>query len=71
MGVGGQPHVPAALAPGKNPVPIVQEAEWAPGSVWTGVENTAAFVSTVNHICEIIPKELEAVCTVHHPTICI
>jgi hypothetical protein len=25
-GVGGQHHVPAALPPGKDPVPIVQEA---------------------------------------------
>jgi hypothetical protein len=25
--------------PGKDPVPIVQEAGWAPGLVWTGVEN--------------------------------
>jgi hypothetical protein len=24
---------------GKDPVPIVQEAGWAPGPVWTGVEN--------------------------------
>ena len=24
------------LPPGKDPVPIVQEAGWAPGSVWTG-----------------------------------
>ena len=23
----------------KDPVPIVQEAGWAPGTVWTGVEN--------------------------------
>jgi hypothetical protein len=27
------------FAPGKDPVPIVQEAGWAPGSVWTGAEN--------------------------------
>ena len=27
------------LPPGKDPVPIVQEAGWAPGSVWTGAEN--------------------------------
>ena len=27
------------LPPGKDPVPIVQEAEWAPGPVWTGAEN--------------------------------
>jgi hypothetical protein len=25
--------------PGKDPVPIVQEAGWAPGPVWTGAEN--------------------------------
>ena len=39
MGVGGQQHSPAALPPGKDPVPIVQEAGWAPGPVWTGAEN--------------------------------
>jgi hypothetical protein len=27
--------------PGKDPVPIVQEAGWAPGLVWTGAENVA------------------------------
>jgi len=26
---------------GKDPVPIVQEAVWAPGPVWTGAENLA------------------------------
>jgi len=36
MWVGGQSHAPAASAPGKDPVPIVQEAGWASGSVWTG-----------------------------------
>jgi len=36
MGVGGLPHAPAASTPGKDPVPIVQEAGWAPGPVWTG-----------------------------------
>jgi len=35
-GVGGLPHPPAASTPGKDPVPIVQEAGWAPGPVWTG-----------------------------------
>jgi len=39
MEVRGQPHAPAASTPGKDPVPIVQEAEWAPGTVWTGAEN--------------------------------
>jgi hypothetical protein len=27
--------------PRKDPVPIVQEAGWAPGLVWTGAENLA------------------------------
>jgi hypothetical protein len=38
MGVGGHPNVPAALPPQRESVPIVQEAEWAPGPVWTCVE---------------------------------
>ena len=37
MGLGGQPHAPAAL----SPLPIVQEAGWALGPVWTGLENIA------------------------------
>ena len=41
MGVGGQRHAPAAFNPGKDPLPIVQEAGWAPGPVWTGAENLA------------------------------
>ena len=40
-GVGGQCHCPATLPPGRDPVPVVQEAEWAPGPVWTGAENLA------------------------------
>ena len=39
MGMGGQRQAPAALPPEKDPVPIVQEARWAPGPVWTGAEN--------------------------------
>ena len=29
------------FTPGKDPVPIVQEAGWTPGPVWTGAENLA------------------------------
>ena len=29
------------FTPRKDPVPIVQEAVWAPGPVWTGAENLA------------------------------
>jgi hypothetical protein len=32
---------PGRLTPGKVPVPIVQEAGWALGPVWTGAENLA------------------------------
>ena len=39
MGMGGERHVPAAFTPGKDPVPIVQEAGWAPGPVSIGAEN--------------------------------
>ena len=35
-GVSGQQHAPAALYPGIDPEPIVQEDGWAPGPVWTG-----------------------------------
>jgi len=37
--VGGQRHTPAVLSPDRDPVPIVQEARWAPGTVWMGAEN--------------------------------
>jgi len=35
-------RAPAALPPGKRPVPIVQEAGWTPEPVWTGAENLAS-----------------------------
>ena len=41
MRVGGQRHAPAALPPGKKPLPIVFEAVWAPGPFWTGAKNLA------------------------------
>jgi len=41
MEVRGQRHALAAIYPGKNTVPIVQEGGWAPGPVWTGAENLA------------------------------
>jgi hypothetical protein len=32
---------PGRFTPGNYPVPIVQDAGWAPGWVWTGTENLA------------------------------
>jgi hypothetical protein len=47
MGVSGQRHTPAALLPpGKGPpVPIVQEAGWAPEPVWTQRLEEKSFTS--------------------------
>jgi len=39
-GMGGRLHASATLPPGKDPVPIVQEAGWAPGPVWMGAEKS-------------------------------
>ena len=39
--VGGQHHAPAAFTPGKDPLPIAQEAGWASEPVWIGAENLA------------------------------
>jgi hypothetical protein len=39
---GGQRHAPAALYPGIDSVPILQEAGWDPGPFWTGAENLAS-----------------------------
>ena len=42
MGMCCQRHASVALRPDKDTVPIVQEAAWIPGPVWTGAENLAA-----------------------------
>ena len=41
MGGGWSAPRPGRFTPGKDPVPIVQEAGWAPGPVWTAAENLA------------------------------
>jgi hypothetical protein len=41
-GVRSQRHAQAVLYLRKEVVPIVQEAGWAPGLVWTGAENLAS-----------------------------
>jgi len=42
---GGQPHAPVASTPGKDPVPVVQEAGCAPGPVRTGEKSRPHRVS--------------------------
>ena len=46
---------------GKYPVPIVQEAGWAPGPVWTGAENLAL------HPPEFDPRTVQAVASRYTP----
>ena len=46
-GVDGQRYAPAALPPRKYTVPIVHEAGWSPGPVWTGVENLAPYWDSI------------------------
>ena len=41
MGGGWLTPRPGRFTPGRVPVPIVQEAGWAPGPVPTGAENLA------------------------------
>ena len=45
----GRRHAPAALPPGKESVPIVQEVGWAPGQVWTATENLELRASRPAH----------------------
>ena len=46
---------PDRFTPGKDPLPIVQEAGWAPGPAWTGGENLArahntVYIDTIFHL---------------------
>ena len=41
MGRGWSTPHPGSFTPGKDPVPIVQEAGWAPWSIWMDAENLA------------------------------
>ena len=59
----GQRHAPAALYPGKDLVPIVQEAVWAPGPVWTGAENLAPTgIRSPNR-----PARSQSICRLRYP----
>jgi len=61
MRVSGQQHSPAALYPGRDPVPILQEAGWAPGPVWTGGKSRPHRDSILDrpaHSSVAIPTEL-------------
>ena len=51
----GQQHAQGrTLPPGKNPVPILQEAGWAPGPVWTGGKSRPYRDSIPDHPARIL-----------------
>jgi hypothetical protein len=52
MGVGGQLHAPAALPP----VPIVDEAGWAPGPIWTAAKNLATTAVAARNVTNTSPR---------------
>jgi hypothetical protein len=54
---------PGRLYPGKDPVPIVQEAGWASEPVWIGAENLA----TTGIRCPDVPARSESLYRLSHP----
>jgi hypothetical protein len=47
---------PGRFTPGKDPVPILQEAKWAPGPVWTCAKNLApTWIWSPEYIYERVP----------------
>jgi hypothetical protein len=62
-GWAGQPRAPATSTPGKDPVPILQKAGWAPGPVWTGGKSRPHQDSIPDRLARsafAIPTELPA-----------
>ena len=54
----GQRNAQAASTPGKNPVPILQEAGWTPEPVWTGGKSRPHRDSIPDRSSVAIPTEL-------------
>jgi hypothetical protein len=55
--------LPGRLYPGKDPVPIVQEAEWASEPVWIDAENPAP----TGIRCPNLPARSESLYRLRHP----
>ena len=58
---GGEPR--PYFTPGKDPVPIVQEAGWAPGPVWTGGKSRPYRDSIPDR-----PARSQSLCRLSYPT---
>jgi hypothetical protein len=48
-GVVGQHNAPAVFTPEKESVPVLDEAGWASGPIWTGQKNLAPFTGVRTH----------------------
>jgi hypothetical protein len=64
MGEGGQRRASVAFTPGKDAVPIVQEAGWALEVVWIGAENlTPTWFRSPD-----LPAHSKQLYRLHHPS---
>lgn len=53
--MGSSHHDLATLRPGKGPVPILQEAMWAPGCFWKSVENLCPTgIQSTDHSASVV-----------------
>jgi len=56
----GQEHAPAAVYPRERPVPILLEAGWTPGPVWTGAKSCPHYnkkgLQITDHTCDCVHK---------------
>jgi len=62
---------PGRFTPGKDPVPIVQEAVWAPGPVWTSAEkfgHTGIFLKMI-HLLDLHDQRTACLSNITKPAI--
>jgi hypothetical protein len=57
------PHPGRFLSPGKDPVPTIQLAGWAPGPVWTGAE----YLAPTRFRSPDHPARSQSLCRLSHP----
>jgi len=50
-----RPH----FTPGKDPVPIVQEAGWIPGLVWTGAEKSRPHRGSIPELQSVVSRYID------------
>jgi hypothetical protein len=64
MGMVGQCHAPAILTRERDPLFLVQETGWAPGSIWKGAKKLAS-AGILSPDC---PAGSESLYRLHHPS---